>query len=222
MPTEVVVFDVNETLSDMAPLADRFAEVGAPRHLAPLWFASLLRDAFALTAAGSTDRFATFAADGLRTALHGVALDRALDDAVAHVLDGFQGLSVHPDVPDGVRALRAAGLRLVTLSNGGVEVAEGLLARAGVRAEFERVLSVEQAGVWKPSPGSYAHAARECGVDPARMVLVAVHPWDVDGAQRAGLAGCWVDRTGAPYPSHCRAPTHTVAALSELAARLRG
>jgi 2-haloacid dehalogenase len=221
VPIEVVVFDVNETLSDMAPLADRFTEVGAPGHLAPLWFAALLRDAFALTAAGSTDRFATFAADGLRAAFHGVDLDRPVDDAVRHVLDGFQGLAVHPDVPEGVRALRAAGLRLATLSNGGVEVAEGLLGRAGVRDEFERILSVEQAGVWKPAPGSYAYAARECGVDPARMLLVAVHPWDVDGAQRAGLAGCWLDRTGAPYPSHCLPPTHTAAALPELAARLR-
>lgn len=220
VPTAVVVFDVNETLSDMAPMADRFAEVGAPPGLAPLWFAGVLRDAFALTAAGSTDRFATFAREGLRTVFHGVPLTRDVDDAVRHVLDGFQGLPVHPDVADGVRALRAAGHRLVTLSNGATEVAEGLLERAGLRAEFERVLSVEQAGVWKPAPGSYAYAARECGVPPAEMLLVAVHPWDVDGALRAGLAGCWLNRSGAPYPAHCLTPTHTVATLPELAERL--
>ncbi len=44
----VIVFDVNETLSDMAPLARRFADVGAPELLAQVWFASLLRDGFAL------------------------------------------------------------------------------------------------------------------------------------------------------------------------------
>jgi len=42
----VVVFDVNETLSDMAPMAERFAEVGAPELAARLWFAVLLRDGF--------------------------------------------------------------------------------------------------------------------------------------------------------------------------------
>jgi 2-haloacid dehalogenase len=219
MDAPVIVFDVNETLSDMGPMADRFADVGAPRHLAGLWFAGLLRDAFALTAAGSSDRFATFATDAARTVLHGVALDRGLDDAVAHILDGIRGLGVHPDVADGVRALRATGRRLVTLSNGATTVAEGLLARAGLRDEFERVLSVEQAGVWKPAPGSYAYAARECGVEPSQVLLVAVHPWDVDGALRAGLGGCWLNRSGAPYPSHCRTPTHTVAALPELAGR---
>ena len=220
MDAPVIVFDVNETLSDMAPMADRFVEVGAPPHLASLWFAGLLRDAFALTAAGSTDRFATFAADALRAVLHGVALDRGPDEAVQHVLDGFSTLPVHLDVPDGVRALRAAGRRLVTLSNGGAPVAEGLLARAGVREEFEQVLSVEQAGVWKPAPGSYAYAARECGVDPAQLLLVAVHPWDVAGALRAELSACWLDRSGAPYPSHCLEPTYTVASLPELADRL--
>jgi 2-haloacid dehalogenase len=35
----VIVFDVNETLSDMAPMAGRFADVGAPDLLATVWFA---------------------------------------------------------------------------------------------------------------------------------------------------------------------------------------
>jgi 2-haloacid dehalogenase len=219
MDAPVIVFDVNETLSDMGPMADRFAEVGAPPQLAKLWFAGLLRDAFALTAAGSSERFATLAADGLRSVLYGVPLDREVEEAVGHVLAGFHGLPVHPDVPGGIRALRHRGRRLVTLSNGAASIAEELLERAGLRAEFERVLSVEQAGVWKPAPGSYAYAARECGVEPEQMLLVAVHPWDVDGALRSGLAACWLNRSGAPYPSYCREPTHTVSTLSALAER---
>ena len=57
----VIVFDVNETLSDMAPLAGRFAEVGAPELLARVWFAALLRDGFALAAAGGKEPFARLA-----------------------------------------------------------------------------------------------------------------------------------------------------------------
>lgn len=166
--------------------------------------------------AGIGDGYRSSGADH-RHPTHG---NRPVDEAAQHVLDGFQGLPVHPDVPDGVRALRATGRRLVKLSNGGTAVAEGLLRRAGLWDEFERVLSVEQAGVWKPAPGSYAYAARECGVEPAQMLLVAVHPWDVDGAIRAGLAGCWLNRSGAPYPSYCREPTYTVDTLPDLAQRL--
>ncbi len=217
----VVVFDVNETLSDMAPLAQRFADLGAPPHLDRLWFASVLRDGFALAAAGTAERFAVLADAALRAVLHGVPVDRPADAAVAHVLDGFATLDVHPDVVDGVRALRGAGLRLATLSNGGAHVAEALLDRAGIRGEFERVLSVEDAGVWKPAPGAYHHAARELGVEPSGVVLVAVHPWDVDGAGRAGCATAILDRAGAPYPAHARPPDHTAATVGELAGMLR-
>ena len=224
MPTQpqVVVFDVNETLSDLTPLQDRFADVGAARHLAPLWFASLLRDGFALTAAGAPQRFAVVGREVLRAILSGEALDRDLDAAVEHVMEGFQSLEVHPDVPDGVRALRAAGLRLVTLSNGAAEVAEGLLSRAGLRDAFDAVLSVEDAGAWKPQAAAYEYAARTCRTEPGAMLLVAVHPWDIDGAARAGLRTAWLDRRSRPYPSCFTAPQTTVADLPALAARLHG
>lgn len=221
-PRPTIVFDVNETLSDMAPLARRFVDLGAPSHLAPLWFASVLRDAFALTAAGSSERFAAIADAQLRTVLHGVAVDRDPDAAVAHVLEGFAALDVHPDVVDGVGTLRSAGFRLATLSNGAAQVAETLLERAGIREHFDRVLTVEDAGVWKPAPASYAYAARELGIDRAEMVLVAVHPWDVDGAARAGCGSVFLDRTAGPYPAYLRAPDHVVTSIGELAGVLPG
>jgi 2-haloacid dehalogenase len=114
----VIVFDVNETLSDMAPMASRFTEVGAPAPLVRLWFAALLRDGFALTAAGGKEPFARLARGALEAVLAGVSLSRPAAEAADHVLAGFGDLSVHPDVPDGVRLLREGGLRLVTLSNG--------------------------------------------------------------------------------------------------------
>ena len=217
---EVVVFDVNETLSDMAPLASRFRDVGAPELTSTVWFASLLRDAFAMTAAGGTPRFGTLASAGLRSVLTGLPLDRDMDAAVEHVLGGFTALEVHPDVPDGVRALKESGRRLATLSNGSADIADRLLTNAGLREQFEHVLSVDDAGVWKPAPGSYAYAARTCGVEPAEMMLVAVHPWDIDGANRAGMTTAWINRDGRPYPEYFTAPTHTLTALTELPGRL--
>ena len=137
-------------------------------------------------------------------------------------MSGFTALPVHPDVPDGVRALRDLGLRLVTLTNGATAVGEQLLTRAGIRDAFELLLTVEDAGAWKPDPASYAYAARTCGVDASQMLLVAVHPWDIDGASRAGLSAAWVSRSGADYPGHFRSPTHTIRGLPELAALLSG
>lgn len=86
----VIVFDVNETLSDMAPLADRFTEIGAPAALMQTWFAALLRDGFALTAAGANPRFAEVGKGVLRGLLPSAdGLNRDVDEAVHHVMGGF-------------------------------------------------------------------------------------------------------------------------------------
>ncbi|MDP5182618.1 haloacid dehalogenase type II [Blastococcus sp. BMG 814] len=216
----VIVFDVNETLSDMSPMSQRFEDVGAPPHLATLWFATLLRDGFALTAAGASRPFAELGAAALRTVLHNVDLDRDTDAAVDHVMSGFTELGVHPDVPDGVRALRTSGRRLVTLTNGSTSVSEQLFTGAGIRDQFDALLSVEDAGAWKPARRAYEYAARTCDTDPGEMLLVAVHPWDIDGAARAGLATAWIDRAGTPYPSSFTPPSLRATGLTDLAEQL--
>lgn len=217
---QVIVFDVNETLSDLTPLALRFAEVGAPEELAPLWFASVLRDGFALAAAHSGQTFGDIAASLLRVMLPESELHRSLPDAVAHVMDGFGELGVHPDVVEGVRALAGAGLRLVTLSNGSAAVAERLLGEAGIADAFERMLSVEDAGVWKPAAAAYRYALEQCAVPAQDAMLVAVHPWDIDGARRAGLTSTWINREGHSYPDHLLPADRVASSVLALAGEL--
>ena len=216
LPT-VTVFDVNETLSNMSPMAARFVDVGAPAHLAATWFAALLRDGFALTAAGATAPFAQLGTGVLRAGLDRLPLNRTVDEAIEHIMGGFDELSVHADVHDGIPALAALNTRLVTLSNGAASVAQRLFERAGIGQHFERLLSVEDAGIWKPAPGAYAYAAQQCGVEPIDMMLVAVHPWDIDGAHRAGLGTAWINRFGAIYPGYFTPPTIEATSVLHLA-----
>ncbi|MDV6261102.1 haloacid dehalogenase type II [Rhodococcoides yunnanense] len=217
----VIIFDVNETLSDMSPLSHRFIDVGAPAELASLWFASVLRDGFALTAAGAVRPFSDVASGLLAVMLPPETLDRGIDDAVEHIMGGFMGLSVHPDVAEGIRALAALDIRLITLSNGAVGVARKLLEGAGVLEHAEMLLSVDQAGAWKPAAQSYRYALDRCGVEPHEAMLVAVHPWDIDGAHRAGLRTAWINRTGTTYPSYFEAPDLTASSLVHLEELLR-
>ncbi len=215
----VVVFDVNETLSDLAPMRDRFADIGLDPLLVRAWFAGALRDGMALAAHGDRAPFAELARESLRAVL--LESGRPVDEeGVEHVMAGFLALPVHPDVVPGMRALHAAGVRLVTLSNGAVAVAERLLEAAAVADVVEQMLSVEQAGFFKPDPRAYAFAVESCGIDPGDAMLVAVHPWDTDGALRAGLQAAWVNRGDGHHPACFREPTLTVASLVELADRL--
>jgi 2-haloacid dehalogenase len=217
MRPSVIVFDVNETLSDLSALGARFVEVGASASAAPLWFASVLRDGFALTAAGDNAPFAGVARELLIGQLSEAQLNRSVEEATKHVMDGFASLELHADVASGVSRLHEDGFRLVTLSNGATSVAERLLGSGNVLELFERLLSVEDAGAWKPSRAAYAYAAAECGVDPAEMLMVAVHPWDVHGAGRGGMQTAWVNRWGSPFPAIFEEPTYSVPSIEEIA-----
>ena len=215
---QVVVFDVNETLSDMTPLRERFTAAGAPGTLLETWFAGTLRDGFALAAAGSAASFPLVAAGAMRSVLAlEPQLSQPIDDIVASVLAGFQELVLHPDVADGMRLLADAGVRLVTLTNGSAALAAKLFDAAGIAELVERRLSVDDAGRWKPHPQSYAYAAQQCGVPLEAMCMVAVHPWDTEGAKRAGMHSAWLNRSGVPYPEAFLPPDVTGPDLSSLA-----
>jgi 2-haloacid dehalogenase len=214
----LVLFDVNETLSDLQPLRRRFEEVGAPGDLLEAWFASTLRDGFALTAAGAYADFRTVALAVLGGRLDQIETLRCdPDEAAEQIVSGFGELDVHLDVEDGVHKLAEAGVRMATLTNGSVEVGEKLLERAGLADLVERRLSVDAIKRWKPAPEPYLYAARELGVPPDQCALVAVHPWDVDGAKRAGLRGAWLNRRRWRYPDFFERPDASGETLGGLA-----
>jgi 2-haloacid dehalogenase len=201
---EVVAFDVNETLLDLAPVAATLVELGQPEHLLPVVFGRTLLTGFAATVAGSWCRFR----DAFDAALAQVS-DLGDDDR-ARIADAFGELAPHPDVEPALRRLAGAGLRVVTLTHGSPGVAEAGLSRGGITPLVERTLSTEVVRAWKPAREAYLWAAGACGVPPERLALVAAHGWDVQGAQRAGLTGAWFPRTERSYPAVYE-PAHVAA-----------
>ena len=192
---EVVAFDVNETLLDLAPVRAALVEAGEPESLLRTVFARTLLTGIAATATGTWCRFreAFDAALAQETELTG--------DRRSRIADAFGELAPHPDVEPALRTLTEAGVRVVTLTHGSPGVAEAGLARGGVSPLVERSLSSEVIRAWKPSREVYLWAAGTCDVPPARMALVAAHGWDVLGAQRAGLTGAWFPRSERTYPA---------------------
>ncbi len=202
---KVVAFDVIETLFKLEPMSQRLAQVGLPEQALPVWFARLLRDAFALDATGVYKTFREVAASTLEVLMaeHRV---RPSADAVNAVLEGFGELPAHDDVAPAFKALKDAGVRIVTLTNGSAETTQKLLKGAGVGDMVERAISIDEVKHWKPRREVYLHAAGVCGVEPQQVALVAVHAWDVQGANRAGLIAGWVSRTEKAFPQVMQPP----------------
>lgn len=218
MSIRLVVLDVNETLFSLQPVADRFRQVGLEGRF-ELWFTRILRDGFAAAAAGAPVAFEDLARHHLSVLLEQAGLD-AGRGPVGEVIGGFDAVTAHPDVAEGLRALRDADLTTVTLTVGNAAITRRFLEREGLDDLVSQVHDASSVGHWKPSPRAYLQVLDIHRVPPEQAALVAVHPWDVAGAQRAGLVGAWLDRDGVRYPSPFPVPDVTAPTLPAAVAEL--
>jgi 2-haloacid dehalogenase len=210
----VCVFDVNETLLDLAALDPLFERAFGDASVRQLWFTQMLQSAFV---SNITDAYVTFgeaagAALTMTEERRGVEIS---DGDRQEILGGLRDLPPHPEVPESLDRLREAGFRLATLTNSTQEVAETQIQNAGLADRFEQVLSADTAKRLKPAPAPYRMAAQALGVPDREVRLVAAHAWDVAGALRAGCAAAFVARQ--PFDPLVERPDVIGADLSEVA-----
>ncbi len=132
--------------------------------------------------------------------LRGALPARARDtpDLQGALLDSLR-FRAFPEVPGVLRALRAAGARLVVLSNWDVSLHEALAA-TGLAPLVDAAVSSAEAGAAKPDRRAFAAALALAGAGPDEAVHVGDSPeFDVAGARAAGLAAVLVVR-GGPLP----------------------
>lgn len=214
-----VVFDIFGTLAPLEPLSSRLESAGLPKQSLKLWFARMLRDAFALEAAGTYKSFREVAAGSLEVLL--VENERRVDaDAIDRVLEGFSQLELRPEVASAFESLERAGISVATLGNGSASVVRQLLERAGLTKRVKRVISIEEVKHWKPHREPYLHASQVLGIEPANLALVAAHAWDCQGARQAGLISVWVSYLERHYPPSMPAPDVTASNLGEAVSKL--
>jgi 2-haloacid dehalogenase len=212
----VPVFDVNETLLDLAALDPHFQRIFGDPGVRVAWFNQMISSALVATVTGAYHPFGAHAMAALEmtAAQAGVALANDDKQAVAAQL---RQLPAHPEVAEALGRLGGGGLRLAALTNSTEEVARAQLAYAGLLEAFELVLSADTVGRLKPAPEPYRLAAERLGVAVGQVRLVAAHGWDVAGAARAGCATAFVARPGKVLDPLVERPEIIGADLAEVA-----
>lgn len=218
---QALLFDVNETLLDIGPLKQRVGDLLQDPSAGTLWFATLLHYSLAMTVSGQHAPFPDIGAAALQMLARNSDLALAPQDA-SDVLAGMRTLSPHPDVRPALERLHKAGVRMATLTNSPAAGVQAQTAHAGIDGFFERQLSVDSVGRFKPHQDVYRWAAHEMKLAPGDCMLVAAHGWDVAGAQWAGLRTAFIAREGQQKFPLAPAPEIDVADLSALADRLVG
>ncbi|MDX6752026.1 haloacid dehalogenase type II [Geminicoccaceae bacterium 1502E] len=222
-PVSIIVFDVNETLLDIATLEPLFERLFNDRSVMREWFAQLILYSQAMSLSGLYTSFGALGAGALQMVgtIHGVPVGQG---DIGELKERIGSMPAHPDAAPALARLRDAGFRLTTLTNSAAAASPTPLERAGLAGFFERSFSVEAVRRFKPAPETYRLVAQEMAADMEAMCLVACHLWDTIGAQAAGCRGALVTR---PYNAVLPAegvphPDLVAADLAALAAQIIG
>ena len=139
-------------------------------------------------------------------------------DEVREFMKVYRGLRPYGDAVQGLRSL-GGQYKLVALSNGEQWYLEELLGN-NVPVEFDAIISVDQVGAFKPSPGIYRKAVQRLACEPGEIMMVAAHAFDILGAQACGFKAAYVNRYSLPTEDSDYQPDIIVNDFVELAADL--
>ena len=156
---------------------------------------------------------------GHRAVAH--VMDRAgisyTKDEVRYLVGEIEKLKPFPEVPAALDRLHTK-YKLVVLSNGDPDMLETAKRHHGIA--FDRVISVAEAGSFKPHIATYTKAVELLGLRMDQILFVANHAFDCIGAKSAGMRTAFIDRRRRPFGETPHQPDIVVPTMTELAAAI--
>lgn len=216
------VFDAYGTLFDVTSAAAGARDALGARWqpLSELWRSKQLQYTWLRAVMDEHVDFWQVTGDALDYAMASLAVR---DDSLrGRLMRLYLELDAYPEVEETLSRLKAAGLRLAILSNGTPEMLAAAAKNAGIAGLLERILSVEEVGVYKPHPKVYALAAERLALDPEEICFLSSNAWDAHAAKAFGYRVLWCNRFAQAPERIPEAPDGeiaTLAALPEIVAR---
>jgi 2-haloacid dehalogenase len=103
-----------------------------------------------------------------------------------------------PDAADGLRKLKAAGVRIITISVFSGAMLRANAEHAGIAGLFDELLSTEVNQTYKPDPRAYALGMERLHLKKDEIAFAAFGAWDAYGAKSFGYPTFWVNRFSVP------------------------
>ena len=222
-PLRALLFDLDDTLWPITPVIERaetlmfeWLEAHVPRVTEHYTIASMRArrielmatyprfrvDLWALRHAALTEAFLACGADTAH-----------IDEAMAVFTTARNQVTLFDDVLSCLPRL-AEKITLGSLTNGAAD-----LQQIGLNQHFAVSMAAHQIGRAKPDPVVFHSACEALGLPTSQVAYIGDDlRLDVEGAQKAGLAGIWLNRHGAtPAAEHAHIrPDAVVTSLHEL------
>jgi putative hydrolase of the HAD superfamily len=127
-------------------------------------------------------------------------------------------LCLFPEAVRVLTALRASGIKLGLITNGGPEEQRHKIEKFALAVHFDAILIEGEFGVGKPDERVFRHMLAALDVAPADAWMVGDNlEWDIAGAQRVGIHAIWRDITGNGVPDQSPVkPDRIIRTLTEL------
>lgn len=223
MAKPVCIFDAYGTLFDVNAAARKLAQEPAwapilAAHwvqLSATWRQKQLSYSWLRTITDTRVDFWQITQDGLDFALEQVGL---ADNVAlrARLLELYWQLSAFDDAQAMLETLKQQDFRTGILSNGSPEMLDGAVSHAKLGEVLDAVLSVEQAGIFKPDARVYdlVGAHFDCATDD--VLFVSSNGWDIAAAAGYGFHTAWVNRIGEPVDRLANTPEFSVKDLTSI------
>ena len=212
------VFDAYGTLFDFASAARSCRDVLGDQadRLTALWRDKQLQYTWLRAVQGRHAEFWQVTGDGLDYALETLGIERP--GLRERLMALYLRLATFPEVPETLRRLKAAGMRTAILSNGSPPMLDAVVTGANLSALLDAVLSVEEAGIYKPHPRVYQLAVDRLGVPAGAIAFQSSNAWDAHAASAFGMQVVWCNRYGQRRERLPGAPDREIRSLAELPA----
>lgn len=116
----------------------------------------------------------------------------------ALLLNAYMHLKPWPDAVEGLKKLKASGLKIITIANFSKKMLQSNADNAGITDLFDELLSTETNGTYKPDARAYELGMKRLKLKKSDIAFAAFGGWDAYGAKAFGYPTYRVNRFDLP------------------------
>ncbi len=222
MPIKVCAFDAYGTLFDLSSAArialedfDKRAGEKISHTVAENWRLKQLQYTWIRAITGEHADFWAVTCESLDWALEKSNLHND-GQLRTRLLDLYKELEVYPEVRKILAELKASSIPSVILSNGSPGMLQSAVNASGIGTYLEALLSVEDVGVFKPSPKVYEMVLNRYNCQHDEVLFVSSNGWDAAAAKGFGFLVAWANRANDPVDRFPWTPDFTLSSLVKI------
>lgn len=212
---KAIVFDAYGTLFDVHTVVEKCEQFfpNKGKWISEIWRQKQLEYTWLRSLMGRYEDFWKVTHDSLVYTLKDLGL-HASENTCLEILNEYHHLKAYPEVPKTLKELRSHSLAI--LSNGSPHMLNEMVNNAGLKDVFNKVISVDELKIFKPSMEVYELAPASLGVQKEEILFVSSNSWDATGAKVFGFKVCWINRFNKTFDELDTQPDLIVKNLDEM------